>query len=227
MRDGKVIVYASQQLKVHENNYHVHDVEMVAIAHTLKIWRHYLYGMLYKVFIDHWSLQYLFKQKDLNLRLRRWLELLKDYDITILYHPGKVNVVANALSKREVSMGNLAYIPFGERPLASDVQDLANQFMRLDVSEPSCVLACTVAWSSLFEHIRERQCDDPHLLVLRDTVRHGGSKQVTVGDDGVLRMQGCVCMSNVDGLHELILEEAHSSWYSIHLGAAKMYHDLR
>ena len=124
-------------------------------------------------------------------------------------------------------MGSLAYIPIGERPLALDVQALANQFVKLDVSEPSRVLACTVARSSLFERIRDRQDDDPHLLVLRDTVRHGGAKQVTVGDDRVLRMQGRICVPNVDGLHELILEESHSSGYSIHPSTAKMYRDLR
>ena len=116
------------------------------------------------------------------------MELLKDYDITILYHPGKANVVADALSRKAVSMGSLAYIPVGERPLATDVHTLANQFMRLDVSELSRVLACTVALSSLYERIRERQYDDPYLLVRKDTVRHGDAKQVVVGEDGVLRM---------------------------------------
>ncbi|XP_070032818.1 uncharacterized protein [Nicotiana tomentosiformis] len=114
--------------------------------------------------------------------------MLKYYDVTILYHPRKANVVADALNRKAVCMGNLAYIPIGERPLASDVQDLANPFVRLDVLEPSRVLACIVARSSLYERIRERQYDDPHLLVLRDTVWHGGAKQVTVGDDRVLRM---------------------------------------
>ena len=115
---------------------------------------------------------------------------MKDYDITILYHPGKANVVADALSRKSASMGSLAYIPVGERPLALDVQALANQFVRLDVSEPSRVLACTVARSSLLELTRDRQSDDPHLCILRDTVQYGGAKQVTLGDDGVLRLQG-------------------------------------
>ncbi|XP_070010641.1 uncharacterized protein [Nicotiana sylvestris] len=83
------------------------------------------------------SIQHLFKHKDLILRQRRWLEFLKDYDITILYHPGKVNVVADASSQKPVSMGSLAYIPVRERPLAVDVQVLANRFMRLDISETS------------------------------------------------------------------------------------------
>ena len=125
--------------------------------HALNIWRHYLYCVSCDVFTDHRSLQHLFKQKDLNLRQRRWLELLKDYDITILYHPGKANVVVDALSRKAVSMGSLVYILVGERPLAVDVQDLTNRFVRLDISEPSWVLACMVSRSSLFDRIRECQ----------------------------------------------------------------------
>ncbi|XP_070057364.1 uncharacterized protein [Nicotiana tomentosiformis] len=113
-----------------------------------------------------------------------WLELLKDYDITILYHPGKANVVADALSRKVESMGNLAYIPVGERPLALDVQALANQFVRLDISEPSQFLSRVVSRSSLFERIKARQYDDPHLLVLKDTLQHNDDKEVTIGDDG-------------------------------------------
>ncbi|XP_070032689.1 uncharacterized protein [Nicotiana tomentosiformis] len=119
--DGKVIAYASRQLKVHEKNYSVHDLELASIVHALKIWRHYIYGVSGEVFMDHMSLQYLFKQKDLNLRQMRWLELLKDYDITILYHPGKAIVVIDALSRKAVSMGSFAYIPVGDRLLAADV----------------------------------------------------------------------------------------------------------
>ncbi|XP_070004232.1 uncharacterized protein [Nicotiana sylvestris] len=148
-RGGKVIAYASQQLKVHEKNYHVHDLELAAIVHALKIWRHYLYGVSCEVFTDHQNLQYLFKQKEFNLR--------------------KANVVADALSWKSASMGSLVYIP-------------------------------VVVRSSLFEHIKERQYDDPHLLVLRDMVRYSDDKQVTVGDDRVLRMQGRVCVTNVDRL---------------------------
>nr|KAJ0187438.1 hypothetical protein LSAT_V11C900490520 [Lactuca sativa] len=96
----KVIAYASRQLKEHEKNYPTHDLELAAVVFALKIWRHYLYGTKCKLFTDHKSLQYLFNQKELNMRQRRWLELLKDYDCEILYHPGKANVVADALSRK-------------------------------------------------------------------------------------------------------------------------------
>jgi hypothetical protein len=80
MQDGKVVAYASRQLKIHERNYHTHDLELAAVVFVLKIWRHYLYGARFEVFSDHKSLKYLFDQKELNMRQRRWLELLKDYD---------------------------------------------------------------------------------------------------------------------------------------------------
>ncbi|KAI3503855.1 hypothetical protein L1887_32310 [Cichorium endivia] len=97
----KVIAYASQQLKEHEANYPTHDLELAAVVFALKLWRHYLYGTKCRLFTDHKSLQYFFSQKELNNRQRRWLELLKDYDCEILYHPGKANVVADALSRKE------------------------------------------------------------------------------------------------------------------------------
>ncbi|XP_070034663.1 uncharacterized protein [Nicotiana tomentosiformis] len=106
--------------------------------------------------------------------------------------------------------------------LDSPDEALSNQFVRLDVSEPSRVLAYMVYQSSLYDRIREHQYDDPLLLVLKDTVQHGDAKEVIIGDDGVLRMQGRLYVPNVNGLRELILQEAYSSWYSIHPGAAKM-----
>ncbi|XP_070054375.1 uncharacterized protein [Nicotiana tomentosiformis] len=124
-------------------------------------------------------------------------------------------------------MGSLAFLPVVERPLAMDVQALANRFVRLDVLEPSQVLVCVVAKSSLLERIKARQFDDPHLLVLKDTVQRGGAKEVVIGDDGAIRLSGRICFSNVDGLREFILEEAHSSRYSIHPGVTKMYRDLK
>ncbi|XP_070032501.1 uncharacterized protein [Nicotiana tomentosiformis] len=160
MQEGRMIAYVSHQLKPHEKNYHVHDLELASIVHALKIWRHYLCGVSCK----------------------------------------NASVVADALNRKVESMGSLTYISVCKRPLALDVQALAKQ---------------------------EHQYDDPHLLVLKDTVQHDDAKEVSIEDDEVLRVQGWICVPNVDGLHELILEEAHSSRYFIHPGAAKMYQDLR
>jgi hypothetical protein len=88
-------------LRKHEKNYPTHDLELAAVVHALKIWRHYMIGNKCKIFTDHKSLKYIFTQKELNLRQRRWLELIKDYDLDIKYHPGKANVVVDALSRKE------------------------------------------------------------------------------------------------------------------------------
>ncbi|GJS68975.1 putative reverse transcriptase domain-containing protein [Tanacetum coccineum] len=103
MQKEKVITYASRQLKVHEKNYTTHNLELGAVVFALKMWRHYLYGTKWVVFTDHKSLQHIHDQKELNMRQRRWLELLSDYDCEIRYHPGKTNVVADALSRKERS----------------------------------------------------------------------------------------------------------------------------
>jgi hypothetical protein len=100
MQEGHVIAYASRQLRKHEQNYPTHDLELAAVIHALKIWRHYLLGHRCQIYTDHKSLKYIFTQNDLNLRLRRWLELIKDYDLEIHYHRGKANVVADALSPK-------------------------------------------------------------------------------------------------------------------------------
>ncbi|XP_070002330.1 uncharacterized protein [Nicotiana sylvestris] len=136
-------------------------------------------------------------------------------------------MVADALSSWAESLGSLAYLPAFERAMVMDVQALASQFVRLDLSEPSQVLAYVVSRFSLFYHVREHQYDDPHLHVLTDMAQHGDARDVTIGDDRVLRMQGWICVPNIDGLRELIDEEAHSLLYSIYLGAAKMYQELR
>ena len=103
MQSGRVVAYGSRQLKNHEHNYPTHDMELAAVVFSLKIWRHYLYGEEFKVYSDHKSLKYIFTQWDLNMRQRRWMEFLKDYDFTLHYHPGKANVVADALSRKSLA----------------------------------------------------------------------------------------------------------------------------
>ncbi|CAH1440272.1 unnamed protein product [Lactuca virosa] len=103
MQRGKVIAFASRQLNTQEVNYTTHDLELGVVVFALKIWRHYLYGTKSTISIDHKSLQHIFDQKELNMRQRRWVELLSDYECEIRYHPGKANVVADALSRKEYS----------------------------------------------------------------------------------------------------------------------------
>jgi hypothetical protein len=100
MQDGHVIAYASRQLRHHEEHCPTHDLELLVVVHTLKVWRYYLLGNLVNIYTDHKSLKYLFTQVDLNMRQRRWLELIKDYELEIHYHPGKANVVGDALSRK-------------------------------------------------------------------------------------------------------------------------------
>jgi ribonuclease HI len=99
MQDGRVVAYASRQLRKHEAHYPTHDLELAAVVHALKIWRHYLMGKRCELYTDHKSLKYIFTQSNLNIRQRRWLELTKDYNLGINYHPRKANVVADALSR--------------------------------------------------------------------------------------------------------------------------------
>ena len=124
-----MIDYASRQVKVHEKNNPTDDLELVAVVFALKIWRHYLYGVHVDVFTDRKILQYVFTQKELNLLQRRWLEFLKDYDMSVHYHPVKSNVVADALSR--LSMGSVAHVEEERKELVKDVHSLACMVVRL------------------------------------------------------------------------------------------------
>ena len=124
-----MIVYASRQLNNHEKNYQTHDLELATVVFKLKIWRHYLYGVHVDVFTDHKSLQYVFTQKELNLCQRRWLEFLKDYYMSVRYHPGKANIVADALSR--LSMGSVAHVEQKIKELVKNVHRLTRLGVRL------------------------------------------------------------------------------------------------
>ena len=102
MQERKTATYASRQLKQHELNYPTHDLELAVVVFSLKIWRHYLYGARFEVFSDHKSLKYFFYQKEINMRQHRWMGFLKDYDFELQYHPGKANVVVDALSRKSI-----------------------------------------------------------------------------------------------------------------------------
>jgi ribonuclease HI len=124
MQEGRVVAYSSRQLKIHEKNYPPHDLELAAVVHALKTWRHYLFVQKCDIYTDHKSLKYIFTQSELNMRQRRWLELVKDYELEIHYHPGKANVVADALSRKsQVNMMVAHPMPY----------ELAMEFDRLSL----------------------------------------------------------------------------------------------
>ena len=132
MQKGKVVSYGLRQLKTHEQNYPTHDLELAAVVFALKLLRFYLNGEKFQVYSDHKSLKYIFTQKDLNLRKRKWIEYLEDYDFTLNYHPGKENVVVDALSRK--SQGELnVYI--GEWKLKDALGDF-DLWVREDGSRP-------------------------------------------------------------------------------------------
>ena len=119
MQNGKVVAYISRQLKPHERRYPTHDLELATVVFALKMWRHYLYGSQCQIFTDHKSLKYVMTQKELNLRQRKWIELIKDYDCTIEYHPEKANIVADALSRKPKA--TLAFIKTIQLPLMKEL----------------------------------------------------------------------------------------------------------
>jgi hypothetical protein len=133
-------------------NYPTHDLELAAVVHALKIWRHYLMGKRYEPYTDHKSLKYIFIQSNLNLRQRRWLELIKDYDLRINYHPGKANVVADALSRRShVSQLVVDHMPF----------ELCEEFDKLDLRIVANAEATEMeVGSNLLQEIQKGQVED-------------------------------------------------------------------
>jgi hypothetical protein len=149
MQEGCVIAYASRQLKRHEENYPTHDLELAAVAHALRIWRHYLLGNPCNIYTDNKSLKYIFTQSELNMRQRRWLELIKDYKLEVHYHPGKANVVVNALSRKAHCNCLRAQ---------SRVDTLCEDFRKLNLSMVEHgSLASLVITSDLINEIKEAQ----------------------------------------------------------------------
>ena len=149
MQSEKVVAYGSRKLKNHEQNYPTHDIELAAVVFALNIWHHYLYGEQFEVFSDHKSLKYIFTQQDLNMRQRRWMKFLEDYDFTLHYHPGKENVVASALSRK--SQGVLASIASREWRML----EIVGQFRLQYDEQAQGTLGSMMAMPSLLSRVIE------------------------------------------------------------------------
>ncbi|GJX98980.1 reverse transcriptase domain-containing protein [Tanacetum coccineum] len=197
MQRDKVIAYASRQLKIHKKNYTTHDLELGGVVFALKTWRHYLYGTKSVIYTDHKSLQHIFDQKDLNMRQRRWIELFSDYECEIRYHPGKANVVADALSRKE------RVKPRRVRAMAMTIQS------RMKV----LILAAQK------EGFEQENLPSERL--------NGLEQQMEKRDDGSLYFLDRIWVPLVGDVRITIMDEAHKSKYSVHPGADKMYYDLR
>ncbi|GJX08987.1 putative reverse transcriptase domain-containing protein [Tanacetum coccineum] len=203
MQREKVIAYASRQLKVHEKNYTTHDLELGSVVFALKIWRHYLYGTRCTVFTDHKSLQHILDQKELNMRQRRWLELLSDYDCDIRYHPGKANVVADALSRKE------RIEPLRVRALV----------MTIGLNLPKRILEAQIEALKIENLVNE----DVGGMIRKDIPK----ERLEPRADGTLCLHGRSWLPCYGDLRSVIMHESHKSKYSIHPGSEKMYQDMK
>jgi hypothetical protein len=177
MQDGKVVSYASHQLRKHEENYPTHDLELATVVHALKIWRHYLIGHRCEIYSDYKILKYIFTQNDLNLRQHRWLELIKDYDLGINYHPEKANVVADALSRKKYC--NATFAKWIQLELYKEIK-----YLNLTI-----VTDATVTMEvepTLEAEIRKGQLEDAKLKEIRQLIKDNKTNAFSEDSRGTL-----------------------------------------
>ena len=207
MQRGNVVAYGSRQLKTHEQNYPTHDLELAAMVFSLKLWRCYLDGDKFQGYSDHKSLKYFFTQKDLNLRQRRWVEYLEDYDFTLNYHPRKANVVVDALSRKFQGELNVS---ISEWKLKDALEDF-DLWIGEGESRP-CIFNL-VTQPLLQQRIVTLQRRDNELEAIRSRLE----MSEIVENWAIIN----------DQIREEVLGECHRSKFSIHPRSNKMYRDMK
>jgi hypothetical protein len=194
MQDGRVVAYASRQLRKLEVNYPTHDLKLATVVHALMILRHYLMGKRYELYIDYKSLNYIFTQSNLNLRQRRWLELIKDYDLGINYHSGKANVVADALIRRShVSQLVVDGLPF----------ELCEEFNKLNLRIVASMEAMEMdVGLNLLQEIWKGQVEDEKIQEIKRNIQEEKYHGFSEGDRMCIVVQGkhlCAQRQGIEG----------------------------
>jgi hypothetical protein len=215
MQEGWVISYSLWQLRRHEENYPTHDLELAVVVMTLRTWWHYLLGNVVHIYTNHKSLKFIFTQPDLNMRQRRWLELIKDYELEVHYHPGKANVIVDALSHKAHYNYLSAVRLTGEE---------SSTWVLLNLSLYNITLTPT-----LKGEIIAAQKNDEGMGHIKRRMQEGDPKVACFHEDaeGTLWFKDRLVVPKKVAWNKKILDEAHNSTYFIHPGSTKMYHDLR
>jgi hypothetical protein len=215
MQEGRVISYSLRQLRCHEEHYPTHDLELAAVVMASRTWHHYLLGNVVHIYMDLKSLKYIFTQPDLNMRQRRWLELIKDYELEVHYHPGKANVIADALSRK----AHCNYLP----AVRLTGEESSTRVL------PNLLLFNITLTPTLKAKIIAAQKDDEGMDHIRRRMQEGDPKVTCFHEDaeGTLWFKKRLVVPRREVLKKKILDEAHTSRYSIHPGSTKMYLDLR
>ena len=197
-QEEKAIAFASRKLKPHEKNYPTHDLELAAVVFALRIWRHYLLGEKFRLFTDHKSLQYLFTQRELNMRQRRWLEFVKDYQFDIQYHLGKANVVADALSRRPAD--EVADVWKAKWKELGHQDAVARSFISVMSVTPEIVM-----------RVIQTQTTDPFFQEQIVRLLAEGTESYSVSSDGGLRFNGRLVVPEGSELRHEVMTHSHGS----------------
>jgi hypothetical protein len=219
MQEGRVIAYASRQVRRHEEHYPTHDLELAAVVHALKIWHHYLLGNTSHLYTDHKSLKYIFTQSELNTRQRRWLELIKDYDLEIHYHQGKANVVADALSCKASCHCLTVRTP--DTTLCQEMENL-----NLGMIQHGTLTQLKLE-SILLQRVIDAQRTEKGMKCIHEKMEANKANCFRKDDQGIIWFKDRIIVPKDAEIRQQILDEAHLSRYSIHPRSTKMYQDLK